>query len=244
MSIQPFFKPENKNDETMNIYTKSITVDSFNADNLNLNNLEIDSLTSKEYKFKDDDNNTYDNLNISYNSNSFLFYSWIPQTAGQWWGFQVLSNSGRTILKVPNDNIRIGSTFHLSLGLEIQDSTQASQNVVDIGLKLGNGSIHSLGFSTEPPKHLTPIIVTIDCCIICTAKTTVAPLEYDFIIRANFIENNDNQVMHNNYNKSLLIQNVPYVVGNDNFMEFMYRINGSNGFTTYERGVYRLFQTI
>lgn len=220
----------------------NITTNSLNSTTGTITTLSTDSITSKEYKYQDADANVYDNLNISYNSTALLFYSWIPQTAGSWWELQ--NNVSRTVLKVPNDNIKVGSTFHLSMGLEIKDLTQASPNIVDFALKLGNGTISQLGFSTEPPKHLTPIIVTIDCVIICTAKTTTNPLEYDFLIRANFIENNDNQVIHNNYNKSSLIQNVPYVIGTDNFLNFMYRINGSNGQTTYERGVYRLYQTI
>ncbi len=234
---------ENKNLSTDSIVNSgNITTNSFNSTTGTITTLSCDTVTSKEYKYQDSGANVYDNLNISYNSTALLFYSWIPQSPNNWWELQ--NNVSRTVLKVPNDNLKVGSTFHLSMGLEIKDLTQASPNIVDFALKLGNGTISPLGFSTEPPKHLTPIIVTIDCDIICTGKTIVNPLEYDFVIRANFTENNDNQVIHNHYNKSSLIQNVPYVVGNDNFMNFMYRINGSNGQTTYERGVYRLYQTI
>ena len=206
------------------------------------NHIDTATLTATEYEYKDSGANIYDNLNISYNAIPLLFYSWIPQTAGFWWELQ--NNVSRTVLKVPNDNIKVGSTFHLSMGLEIKDLTAASPNIVDFALKLGSGTISQLGFATEPPKSLTPIIVSIDADIICTAKTVVAPLEYSFIIRANFTENNDSQATQNNYVKSSLIQNIPYVLGTPNFMNFMYQITGSNGSTTYERGVYRLYQTV
>jgi hypothetical protein len=234
---------ENKNLTTDSIVNSgNITTNSLNSTTGTITTLSCDSITSKDYKYQDADANVYSNLNISYNSTALLFYSWIPQSPNNWWELQ--NNVSRTVLKVPNDNIRVGSTFHLSMGLEIKDITQASPNIVDFALKLGNGTIAQLGFSTEPPKNLTPTIVSLNCDIVCTAKTIVAPLEYDFVIKCDFVENNNNQNIIKTYNKSSLIQSVPYVVGNDNFMNFMYRINGSNGFTTYERGVYRLYQTI
>ena len=130
------------------------------------------------------------------------------------------------------------------MGLEIKDLTAASPNIVSFGIKIGSSVVTPLGFSTLPPHLLTPIIITLETQLICTAKTTVAPFEYSFITSTKYIENNNNQATQRVFNKSVHITGLTYIDATPSSIDYRYNITGSNGFTTYERGVYRLYQTI
>jgi hypothetical protein len=211
MSIQPFFKPENKNDETMNIYTKSITVDSFNADNFNPTNitttiinadlidadvgtidvLESNIIISRDYKHKDINHTLYTNFNISYNTSNNLFYVFQPNLTGPWWSFQDTNNP--TILRVDNSEIVTGSKFLLKMGLQINDLNQASGNIVDFMIRIGDTGTTGTIFSSNPPKNLLPIHICIESELTCVSKTNSAPFEFGFVIVSKYTETMNNQ---------------------------------------------------
>jgi hypothetical protein len=238
MSIQPFFNPENKTDETMNIYVKSVSAESFNIDNLNLNDLEVNSLTSKEYKFKDEDNNTYDNLNISYNTDVNMYYEFIPNTPGQWWSLQ--SNNFKSILQVPNNNLKVGSRFILLCNLELFDTV--NPNTVDFALKLGNTQITNSLFTTNALSNISTYVNLVSHITVFEKNNN--PKEYTFIINSNYIETTNNNATTRSLTNNFKLENVSYS-GTNSIIEYMYKNNGPTSFNTrILRGNYTLNQIV
>jgi hypothetical protein len=280
MSIQPFFKPENKNDETMNIYTKSITVDSFNADNFNPTNitttnihsdlidsdvgtidvleskiinadlidadvgtidvLESNIIISKDYKHKDINHTLYTNFNISYNTSNNLFYVFQPNLTGPWWSFQDTNNP--TILRVDNSEIVTGSKFLLKMGLQINDLNQASGNIVDFMMRIGDTGTTGKIFSSNHPMNLLPIHICIESELTCVSKTNSAPFEFGFVIVSKYTETMNNQLDSRSLVRSSNFTGLGYDNTQKSFIEYRYNINGTNANTLYNRGVYSLYK--
>jgi len=237
MSIQPFFKPNNKNNESMDIYVKSLSSQTLDVDNLELSNLEVEEITSKDYKFKDEDNNTYDNLNISYNTDINMYWDFTPNNPGLWWSLQ-LSASFLSIKRVPNNNLKIGSRFVLKCSLELSDPV--NPNTVDFALKLGDTFISSSIFQTTPLQS-SPSYVDLESYITVYDKTN-NPKEYSFVISNNYIETTSNTTKA--YTKNLKLDNITYN-GSNSIIEYMFMNNGPSSFNTnIKRGNYTLNQIV
>jgi len=194
---------------------------------------------SRNPQFKGFDAVLHPNFHASYNTTNNLFYVFAP-TANAWRDPQDTLNL--TINKINNADIVVGSRWKLRLGLQINDLAAASPNIVDFRIRIGNSGYTPVLFSTEPPKHQTPIIVSIDSEMVCAAKTTVAPFEYTFVINSNYIENNNNQAIQFTKTISSNVSGLSFLPGIDSPIAYQYYINGSNASTVYNRGVYSLYK--
>jgi hypothetical protein len=153
--------------------------------------LESDIIISKDYKHKDVNHTLFTNFNISYNTSNNLFYVYQPQPAGGTWSLQDTNNP--TILRVDNSEIVTGSKFLLKMGLQINDLNQASGNIVDFMIRIGDTGTTGTIFSSNPPKNLLPIHICIESELTCVSKTNSAPFEFGFVIVSKYTETMNNQ---------------------------------------------------
>ena len=235
---------------TNNIDTATLTATTGTVTNIttgdisNTNTISTDIVDSKQTisrkpQFKTFDGIIYPNFHSGYNTTNNLFYVFAP-TANAWRDPQ--DTLSLTINKINNADIVVGSRWKLRMGLQINDLQVASPNIVDFRIRIGNSGYTPVLFSTQPPKNQSPIIISIDSEMVCTAKTTVAPFEYTFVINANYIENNDNGAVQIVQNISGNFTGLSFLSGIDSPIAYQYYINGSNVSTVYNRGLYSLYK--
>ena len=230
---------------TNHIDTATLTATNITTGDIsNTNTISTDIISSKQTisrkpQFKTFDGIINPNFHSGYNTVNNLFYVFIP-TANAWRDPQ--DTLSLTTNAINNADIVVGSRWKLRMGLQINDLAIASPNIVDFRIRIGNSGYTPVLFSTQPPQFLTPIIISIDSEMVCTAKTTVAPFEYTFVINANYIENNNNSAIQIVKNISGNYTGLSFLPGIDSPIAYQYYINGSNASTIYNRGLYSLYK--
>ena len=193
--------------------------------------LTAGTVTGENIKYKNT-GGVFDNLNVSYNTVNSLFYSFIPP-ANNWASLQP---APPTVLAVPNDDIKIGSRFVLKIGLEVQDLNPGSTNTIDWKLRMGNTGFTAVLFTTNPP-HNQSTTIQIETEIVVVDKTAT---HYDFVVSSFYRDKSGSSTQSLVYSAQELNHTL-FNVHPVNF-EYSFKVHGTTGLFTVNRGIYSLYQ--
>lgn len=202
-------------------------------------NCTITSLACEDYKYKNTAGDTRNNRNTSYTTANSLWYSFQP-VANTLGGLNGPYLGLKTLLSIPNAELKVGSILKLSMGLTIEDNFPASGNYVEWSMQLGASTNAPVLFTTNPPHNPTTHI-QIETTLVVVAKSAYSPVggNYDFVIVSKYTDTNSTS---RTLVWSGLEQAVGYLATSDCIVQYSYKLNGTSTNVIFNRGAYSLYQ--